>query len=267
MTSLKQSHARLTAECEHCEREGERASRSARRSGRAHHTFGVRGHGEVRPAPSRLLRSVARVRRCCIDVVVGPALSSPAWPRMPFISKDWRSPGEEWVKTVEGWEKKKILECANNKTLSLLLRYVIVPRSVRRSRSLPPFVSPVSLFLTLFSVRPRSLFVSRLRAAHSCYSSVYIDPADSSVCLHARARIVARGFLLADSICFAKTRRERTRTRRIIVIRDSSCGDSRRESNFSYVVAAACLHTDLFRFAAHHDSHDETYNSSAISPT
>ncbi|XP_043506304.1 F-box only protein 25-like [Frieseomelitta varia] len=41
---------------------------------------------------------------------------------MPFISKDWRSPGEEWVKTVEGWEKKKILECANNKTLSLLLR-------------------------------------------------------------------------------------------------------------------------------------------------
>ncbi|KAK1123227.1 hypothetical protein K0M31_008860 [Melipona bicolor] len=41
---------------------------------------------------------------------------------MPFISKDWRSPGEEWVKTVGGWEKKKILECANNKTLSLLLR-------------------------------------------------------------------------------------------------------------------------------------------------
>uniref|UniRef100_A0A8D8TZ18 F-box only protein 25 n=1 Tax=Cacopsylla melanoneura TaxID=428564 RepID=A0A8D8TZ18_9HEMI len=30
---------------------------------------------------------------------------------MPFISKDWRSPGEEWVKTDEGWEKKKILEC------------------------------------------------------------------------------------------------------------------------------------------------------------
>ncbi|XP_068618195.1 F-box only protein 25 isoform X2 [Battus philenor] len=30
---------------------------------------------------------------------------------MPFISKDWRSPGEEWVKTDEGWEKKKVLEC------------------------------------------------------------------------------------------------------------------------------------------------------------
>jgi len=31
---------------------------------------------------------------------------------MPFISKDWRSPGEEWVKTEVGWEKKKVLECA-----------------------------------------------------------------------------------------------------------------------------------------------------------
>ncbi|KAJ8974124.1 hypothetical protein NQ317_007813 [Molorchus minor] len=29
---------------------------------------------------------------------------------MPFISKDWRSPGELWVKTQEGWEKKKVLE-------------------------------------------------------------------------------------------------------------------------------------------------------------
>ncbi|KAK9887150.1 hypothetical protein WA026_020597 [Henosepilachna vigintioctopunctata] len=29
---------------------------------------------------------------------------------MPFISKDWRSPGELWVKTDIGWEKKKVLE-------------------------------------------------------------------------------------------------------------------------------------------------------------
>ncbi|EEC18263.1 conserved hypothetical protein [Ixodes scapularis] len=29
---------------------------------------------------------------------------------MPFIGRDWRSPGEAWVKTGEGWEKKKILE-------------------------------------------------------------------------------------------------------------------------------------------------------------
>lgn len=29
---------------------------------------------------------------------------------MPFYSKDWRSPGEAWVKTEEGWEKMKVLE-------------------------------------------------------------------------------------------------------------------------------------------------------------
>ncbi|KAI1284973.1 hypothetical protein HDE_12424 [Halotydeus destructor] len=30
---------------------------------------------------------------------------------MPFIGRDWRSPGEAWVKTDEGsWEKLKILE-------------------------------------------------------------------------------------------------------------------------------------------------------------
>uniref|UniRef100_A0A1B6D9G8 F-box domain-containing protein n=1 Tax=Clastoptera arizonana TaxID=38151 RepID=A0A1B6D9G8_9HEMI len=37
---------------------------------------------------------------------------------MPFISKDWRSPGEEWVKTEEGWEKKKILECGRHFSIS-----------------------------------------------------------------------------------------------------------------------------------------------------
>ncbi|CAH2981139.1 unnamed protein product [Chilo suppressalis] len=35
---------------------------------------------------------------------------------MPFISKDWRSPGEEWVKTQEGWEKKKVLECTSQRS-------------------------------------------------------------------------------------------------------------------------------------------------------
>ncbi|XP_054716284.1 F-box only protein 25-like [Uloborus diversus] len=29
---------------------------------------------------------------------------------MPFLGRDWRSPGEAWVKTSEGWERKKILE-------------------------------------------------------------------------------------------------------------------------------------------------------------
>ncbi|XP_047503274.1 F-box only protein 32 isoform X2 [Pieris napi] len=35
---------------------------------------------------------------------------------MPFISKDWRSPGEVWVKTQEGWEKKKVLECTTQRS-------------------------------------------------------------------------------------------------------------------------------------------------------
>lgn len=34
---------------------------------------------------------------------------------MPFISKDWRSPGEAWVKTDDGWEKLKVLECGKRK--------------------------------------------------------------------------------------------------------------------------------------------------------
>ncbi len=28
---------------------------------------------------------------------------------MPFISKDWRSPGEEWVRYEGGWELKKTI--------------------------------------------------------------------------------------------------------------------------------------------------------------
>lgn len=35
--------------------------------------------------------------------------------KMPFISKDWRSPGEAWVKTDDGWEKLKVLECGKRK--------------------------------------------------------------------------------------------------------------------------------------------------------
>ena len=26
---------------------------------------------------------------------------------MPFLSKDWRSPGEEWIRYEGGWEKRK----------------------------------------------------------------------------------------------------------------------------------------------------------------
>jgi len=38
---------------------------------------------------------------------------------MPFFAKDWRSPGEVWIKTDDGWEKQKILECRmNNRSLN-----------------------------------------------------------------------------------------------------------------------------------------------------
>ncbi|XP_054734290.1 F-box only protein 32 [Anastrepha obliqua] len=36
---------------------------------------------------------------------------------MPFYSRDWRSPGEAWVKTDEGWVCKKVLECGKRKRL------------------------------------------------------------------------------------------------------------------------------------------------------
>jgi len=35
---------------------------------------------------------------------------------MPFISKDWRSPGEEWVKYDGGWEKKSVVIVQANDT-------------------------------------------------------------------------------------------------------------------------------------------------------
>ncbi|XP_068142161.1 F-box only protein 32 [Drosophila tropicalis] len=34
---------------------------------------------------------------------------------MAFISKDFRSPGEAWVKTKEGWERLKVLECSGKR--------------------------------------------------------------------------------------------------------------------------------------------------------
>ena len=27
---------------------------------------------------------------------------------MPFIGQDWRSPGDQWVRTAEGWERMKL---------------------------------------------------------------------------------------------------------------------------------------------------------------
>lgn len=38
---------------------------------------------------------------------------------MPFYAKDWRSPGESWIKTEDGWEKLKILECRRRRSRSM----------------------------------------------------------------------------------------------------------------------------------------------------
>ena len=29
---------------------------------------------------------------------------------MPFLGQDWRSSGDEWIKTEQGWERIKVLE-------------------------------------------------------------------------------------------------------------------------------------------------------------
>jgi F-box protein 25/32 len=29
---------------------------------------------------------------------------------MPFLGKDWRSSGDEWIKTEQGWQKTKYLQ-------------------------------------------------------------------------------------------------------------------------------------------------------------
>ena len=30
---------------------------------------------------------------------------------MPFLGKDWRSCGDRWIRTENGWERSKVLEC------------------------------------------------------------------------------------------------------------------------------------------------------------
>lgn len=37
---------------------------------------------------------------------------------MPFYAKDWRSPGESWIKTEDGWEKLKVLETNRRKLIT-----------------------------------------------------------------------------------------------------------------------------------------------------
>lgn len=49
---------------------------------------------------------------------------------MPFLSRDWRSPGDQWVRTSEGWERLKlwrikIFERMNENILARLLRLAV----------------------------------------------------------------------------------------------------------------------------------------------
>lgn len=47
---------------------------------------------------------------------------------MPFIGRDWRSPGDQWVLTQIGWEKLRLwrVKLFENLNENLLARYVII---------------------------------------------------------------------------------------------------------------------------------------------
>lgn len=45
---------------------------------------------------------------------------------MPFLGQDWRSPGQNWVKTEDGWKKSTTEENEdNNNNVSELKRLVL----------------------------------------------------------------------------------------------------------------------------------------------
>lgn len=51
---------------------------------------------------------------------------------MPFLGKDWRSGGDEWLKTDAGWEKVKIrrlkiFENLNENVIARFLNFIITP--------------------------------------------------------------------------------------------------------------------------------------------
>lgn len=51
---------------------------------------------------------------------------------MPFYAKDWRSPGESWIKTEDGWEKLKVLETNRRRLISedsIFNRFVLLNSS------------------------------------------------------------------------------------------------------------------------------------------
>ncbi|KAI0213870.1 F-box only protein 25 [Lamellibrachia satsuma] len=50
---------------------------------------------------------------------------------MPFLGQDWRSPGEQWVRTTEGWERLrmwrlKLLENFNESRIARLIRLAVL---------------------------------------------------------------------------------------------------------------------------------------------
>ena len=55
---------------------------------------------------------------------------------MPFLSKDWRSPGEEWIRYEGGWEKRKTV--------------ILVPRSDIDSENKVSYRFLIKYNVTLF---------------------------------------------------------------------------------------------------------------------
>lgn len=45
---------------------------------------------------------------------------------MPFLGRDWRSPGDQWVRTSEGWEKLRLwrVKLFENLNQNIVARYV-----------------------------------------------------------------------------------------------------------------------------------------------
>ncbi|XP_050400778.1 F-box only protein 32 [Patella vulgata] len=56
---------------------------------------------------------------------------------MPFLGRDWRSPGDQWVRTTEGWEKLKIwrvkvFENLNQNVVARLIRLALLDMKCSR---------------------------------------------------------------------------------------------------------------------------------------
>lgn len=47
---------------------------------------------------------------------------------MPFLSRDWRSPGDQWVRTSEGWERLKLwrIKIFERMNENILARYIYI---------------------------------------------------------------------------------------------------------------------------------------------